>query len=122
MPRFKTPEQRTKHRDPASFSIGLSRKGGDSIYCKALNLSIAGMLLDYDGTQLAIGSQIDIFACISEWKLEIPATVIHSNSNCTGIMFREPQPDLYRAVAGSIPHACLPINSRAPLSIRTGAR
>ncbi len=118
MQRFATPEQRSKHRNPVSFSIGLSGEGRDPIYCKALNLSIAGMLLDYDGTGLTIGSHIDIVACVSEWKQEIPATVIHSNSNCTGIMFQEPQPDLYRAVAGSIPHSRLSINSRTPISIR----
>jgi len=110
------PEQRTKQRNIASFSIKLCGKNGEFHHCNALNLSIAGMLLEYDGTKLVIGSSIDIFACLNEWTSEIPAIVIHSNSSCTGIMFKEPQPDLYRAVTGSMRCAHLSINSRTPIS------
>jgi len=110
------PEQRTKHRNFASFSIQLRGENGESNHCKALNLSVAGMLLEYNGASLAIGSSVDIFVSLNEWQSEIPAIVIHSNSSCTGIMFREPQPDLYRTVTGSMRCARLSINSRTPIS------
>jgi len=86
------------------------------MHCKALNLSISGMLLEYDGVNLPIGSDIDIIAHLNEWKAEIPAIVIHSNSSCTGVMFQNPQPDLYRVVTGTMRHTRLSINSRTPIS------
>jgi len=109
-------EQRNKHRDFTSFSIGLLEKDGEIIHCKALNLSVAGMLLDYDGACLATGSSISILTNLKELKLEIPAVVIHCNSNCIGIMFCKPQPDLYRAVTRSMRCAHLLTNSRTPVS------
>ncbi len=109
------PEQRSKQRDIASFSLKLCGKNGEVIHCKALNLSISGMLLEYNGANLAIGSGIDIIACFKEWKAEIPAIVIHSNSSCTGVMFQNPQPDLYRIITGTMRHARLSINSRTPI-------
>jgi len=109
-------EQRNKHRDLTSFSIGLREKDEEIVQCKALNLSVAGMLLDYDGACLATGSSISIFTNLKGLKLEIPAVVIHCNSNCLGIMFCKPQPDLYRVVTGSMRCAHLSINSRTPVS------
>ncbi len=120
MQRFETTEQRTQQRNPVSFTIRISGEDGEAVHCQALNLSVSGMLLDHDGSGLAIGSQIDLVACIRNRRLEVPATVIHGNSNCTGIMFRSPQPDLYRAVAGSVLHSRLSISSRAPAA--RGAR
>jgi len=109
-------EQRTKPRELTSFSIRLRVKGEKITNCKALNLSIAGMLLDYNGAYLDIGASIDICARFKGWEAEISAVVIHCNSNCIGIMFCKPQPDLYRMVTQSMRSSHLSINSRTPVS------
>ena len=116
------PEQRGKQRDIASFSIKLHGKDGETIHCKALNLSISGMLLEYDGANLAIGFGVDVIVCINKWKTEIPAIVIHSNSSCTGVMFQNPQPDLYRIATKTLQRANMSINSRTPISSATNRR
>lgn len=116
MHRIMAVEQRSKQRDLTSFTIELHGQNSEIIDCRALNLSVSGMLLDYDGTDLTIGSNINIFVRFKEHELEIPAAVIHCNSSCIGIMFRQPQPDLYRAVTGSMRSAHLSINSRTPIS------
>jgi len=117
MHRTTAAEQRSKQRDLSSFSIELYGEDGKIADCKALNLSISGMLLDYDGAGLAIGSNVDVFACFQGCKSAMPAVVIHCNSSCIGIMFKKSQPDLYRAVTESMHCARLPINGRTPLSI-----
>jgi len=109
-------EQRNRQRDPISFSIELFGEDGKIADCKALNLSISGMLLDYDGENIAIGSNIDVFARFKRCELAMPAVVVHCNSNCVGIMFKTAQPDLYRAVMESMRCAHLPINGRRPIS------
>ncbi len=116
MHRTMPPEQRTKQREPTSFSIGFRGKDGVVANCKALNLSIAGMLLDYEGADLDIGASIDVCASFKGWEEEIPAVVVHCNSNCIGVMFCKLQPDLYRAATRSMRSDHLSINSRTLVS------
>ena len=116
MPKIIEPEQRIKQRKLTSFSVGICGKDGKVLDCKALNLSIAGMLLDYDGEGLEVGSSMSIVVSLKNWKSEIPSIVVHCNSNCIGVKFHKPQSDLYRVVTRSVRCTDLSINSRIPIS------
>jgi len=115
MRRIMSSEQRTKHRDLTALSLMLHHGDGDPIQCKALNLSIAGMLLDFDGSNMEIGSSVDILVSLQERELVIPAVVIHHNRNCMGIRFRKPQADFYRTVTGSMRYTSQSVNSHTPI-------
>ncbi len=89
--------------------------GGQTLSCKALNLSVEGMLLETGDITLSTGALVDLHIHTGAGDMKIPAAVIHSNTGCTGVMFHRPQPDLYRMITQPLNHGRSTIAGRVPL-------
>lgn len=62
----------------------------------ARNLSVGGMFLSVHSLMLPVGIPIELeLRCLGKrWSL--PAIVIHGDNRSIGVMFKDPQPALYR--------------------------
>jgi len=109
-------DTRSNCRRIVSFSVRLKHRGGQAVECRARNLSVEGMLLEMGEVMLSIGDQVDLSITLKEGVFSVPAVVLHSNSDCTGVMFCRPQPGLYRIIAQPMPYAHTPISSRIVLT------
>ena len=109
-------DTRASCRQIVSFSVQLKTRERQAIECSARNLSVEGMLLEMGPVILSIGDQVDLTISLKEGVFSVPAVVLHSNSDCTGIMFCHPQPALYRIIAQPMRYAHMPISSRMALA------
>ena len=109
-------DTRSSCRQIVSFSVRLRHQGQAAIVCAAHNLSVEGMLLEMGQAMLSIGDQVDLSISLKECVFSVPAVVLHSNSDCTGVMFCRPQPALYRIIAQPMRYAHVPISSRMVLT------
>ena len=73
------------------------------------------MLLELDKTTLTAGTPVDLCIHVGTGDMKIPAVVVHSNASCTGVMFRELQPNLYRIITYPKNYARNSIASRVRL-------
>ena len=113
-------DQRSKQRELRSISVILRCQGGRLVTCKTLNLSVEGMLLESDEQMPAMGAGVEVCVRSEGWKREVPATVVHSNGSCMGIMFCKSQPELYRVITLPLGSTQMPVNSRTPLAAHQG--
>ena len=109
-------DTRSNCRQVVSFSVQLKHRKRRAIECTARNLSVEGMLLEMGQVVLSIGDQVDLSISLKEGVFSVPAVVLHSNSDCTGVMFCRPQPGLYRIIAQPMRYAHVPISSRMVLT------
>jgi hypothetical protein len=74
----------------------------------ARNLSPNGMFLAVRALTLPVGTRVELeVRCVGKrWLL--PAIVIHGDSSGLGVMFRQPQPALFRELTQTR-HAALPL-------------
>ncbi len=71
----------------------------------AVELSVAGMFLAVHALTLPVGTPVELeFSGLGrDWLL--PAVVVHGDNSGVGVMFREPQPELFQ---GMIARAVMP--------------
>jgi len=70
------------------------------------NLSNQGMYLDVQHLTLPVGTLVELELDWLGERRQIEAIVVHRNSRGIGVMFREPQPQMYQALtqdAAAIP-------------------
>jgi hypothetical protein len=87
---------RSRYRFPVATHVELWFNDRPLFICLGRNLSVEGMLLEVTDTILPIGDQIMLQLHTKNRVWSIPSKVVHSNANCMGIMFLEPQSELYR--------------------------
>ena len=106
-----SPGMRWARREPVSLEVKLCRPGDAPLSCKARNLSVEGMLLEMEGgSVLGIGDGVTLSVQADMGLFEVPSVVLHSNANCVGLMFQEPQPQLYRLMVHAVRNAHGPID------------
>lgn len=112
------PSIRADRREPVAVLVQVSRPGNGPVSCKARNLSVEGMLLETDGADvgLGIGDAVLLLVQSEAGLFEVPSMVLHCNANCMGLMFHEPQPQLYRLFVPSVRYAHAPVGSRILLN------
>jgi hypothetical protein len=93
-----TVERRYSTRYPVDFQVHILYRRRRFSYSKARNLSEQGMYLDIRAVRLPTGTLVELeLHCLGkEWL--IPAVVVHHHGGGVGVMFRDPQPELYRGV------------------------
>jgi hypothetical protein len=64
----------------------------------AIELSIAGMFLSVHALTLPVGTPVELeFSGLGRHWL-LPAVVVHGDNSGVGVMFREPQPELFQGM------------------------
>jgi hypothetical protein len=89
-------EAKSSYRVSLPLFIELWHNDRPLIVCAGHNLSAEGMLLELNDAVLPLGATIMLQLHAENRVWSIPATVIHSNANCMGVMFLQQQPELYR--------------------------
>ncbi|MEY6433156.1 PilZ domain-containing protein [Thioalkalicoccus limnaeus] len=97
-------ERRYSTRHPVDFLVYIRYRRRRFSEAAARNLSVQGLYLDVRALTVPTGTFVELeFDCLGrEWLL--PALVIHRESNGIGIMFCDPQPELYRGVIETHAH------------------
>lgn len=110
-------ERRYSKRYPIDLQVHILYRRRRFSNARAWNLSEQGMYLDVQAVTLPTGTLVELeFHCLGrEWL--IPAIVVHhQGSGGIGVMFRDPQRELYRALIGAHEMALVP--HRAPVPAR----
>jgi hypothetical protein len=77
---------------------------------RACNLSPSGMFLEIRALTLPVGTRIELELRGIGKRWLLPAIVIHCESNGLGVMFQQPQPELFREFT-QISQATLPMSA-----------
>jgi hypothetical protein len=80
----------------------------------ARDLSVGGMHLSVQSLILPVGTPVELeLSCLGrEWL--IPAVVVHGDNTGIGVMFREPQTELFRGLMQAA-------DMHLPINVRNGA-
>ncbi len=91
-----TVERRRSSRLPVDFEVIMRYRQRRFPVAQARNLSPEGMYVRTSNLTLPTGTMIEIE--LDRWGRHwlIPAIVVHGDSRGVGLMFRKPQPELYR--------------------------
>jgi hypothetical protein len=93
-----TVERRYSARHPIDLQVYIRYRKRRFIGARACNLSNQGMFLEVRNLTLPHGTLIELeLDCLGKDWL-IPSIVVHRRGSGIGIMFQEPQPDLYRGL------------------------
>lgn len=97
-------ERRYSTRHPVNFLVYIRYRRRRFSEAAARNLSVQGLYLEVKALTVPTGTFVELeFDCLGrEWLL--PALVIHREANGIGIMFCDPQPELYRGVIETLGH------------------
>lgn len=89
-------ERRYSARHPLDLRVHI-RYRKRRFYCaRARNLSVDGMYLEVQAVTLPTGTLVELeFECQGSNRL-LPAIVVHHAGNGVGVMFRDPQPALFK--------------------------
>ncbi|AGA89471.1 PilZ domain-containing protein [Thioflavicoccus mobilis 8321] len=91
-------ERRYSTRFPVDLRVHILYRRRRFSYARARNLSEQGMYLDVQAVTLPSGTLVDLeLQCLGKIWL-IPAIVVHHQGGGIGVMFRDPQPELYRGL------------------------
>lgn len=97
-----TIERRYCARHPIDLHVSIRYRKRRFICARACNLSDQGMFLEVRNLTLPTGIPVELeLACLGKDWL-IPAIVIHHRGSGIGVMFRDPQPALYRGLTRDI--------------------
>ncbi len=98
-----TAERRYSARHPIDLKVQILYHGRRFLGAQGRNLSNQGMYLEVRNVTLPTGTLIELeLECLGrEWLVE--AVVAHRCRTGVGVMFREPQPDLYQGLTHQIP-------------------
>jgi hypothetical protein len=98
-----TVERRYCVRHPIDLNVYIRYRKRRFICARACNLSDDGMFLEVHNLTLPSGTMVELeLQSLGQDRL-IPAIVIHHSGTGIGVMFREPQSELYRALTQSVP-------------------
>jgi hypothetical protein len=98
-----TVERRYSARHPIDLPVYIRYRKRRFIRAHACDLSNQGMFLEVRNLTLPDGTQIELeLECLGKDWL-IPSIVVHHRGAGIGVMFLEPQPDLYRGVTQAEP-------------------
>jgi hypothetical protein len=91
-------ERRYSARHPLDLRVDI-RYRKRRFYCaRARNLSVDGMYLEVQSLTLPTGTLVELeFECQGRQWL-VPAIVVHHAGNGVGVMFRDPQAALFKAL------------------------
>lgn len=91
-------ERRYSTRYPVDFRVHILYRRRRFTRSQAQNLSEQGMYLAIRALRLPAGTliELELHALGREWL--IPAIVVHHHGHGIGVMFRDPQPELYRGL------------------------
>lgn len=106
-------ERRYSARHRIHLPVYIRYRRRPFLSARARDLSVGGMFLDVQALTLPTGTmvELELSALGRSWLL--PAIVIHGNQSGIGVMFREPQPALFRGLLSAADRA--PPPSPAPL-------
>lgn len=92
-------ERRYSVRHPVDLPVHIRYRRRRFSYAQARNLSEQGMYLEVRALTLPTGTLVELeMDCLDkEWL--IPAVVVHHQAGGIGVIFREPQPELYEGLA-----------------------
>lgn len=93
-----TVERRYSTRYAVDLQVHIVYRRRRFFNARARNLSEQGMYLDVRAITLPTGTLIELeLDCLGQaWR--IPAVVVHHQARGVGVMFRDPQPELYRGL------------------------
>lgn len=96
-----TVERRYSTRYAVDLQVHIVYRRRRFFNAQGRNLSEQGMYLDVRAITLPTGTLIELeLECLGqEWR--VPAIVVHHQVNGIGVMFRDPQPELYRGLIES---------------------
>lgn len=108
-----TVERRCRARHRVEVPVYIRYRKRPFLGARAVNLSEGGMFLAVKALTLPIGTAIELEIRSLGRRWLLPAFVIHGNGQGIGVMFRDPQPGLFRALvqddaAASIPPPAQP--------------
>lgn len=91
-------ERRYCARHPIDLHVSIRYRKRRFICARGCNLSDQGMFLEVRNLTLPIGILVELeLECLGKDWL-IPAIVVHHRGSGIGVMFRDPQPALYRGL------------------------
>lgn len=88
-------ERRYNERLEVDFSVDICYRDHRPLLARAGNLSPEGMFLRTRRLRIPTGTlvRLDLRTPTREWSID--ALVVHGDAESLGVMFREPQPQLY---------------------------
>lgn len=93
-----TVELRYCARHPIDLRVHIRYRRRRFFCARACDLSDDGMFLEVQNLTLPRGTLIELELCALGRDWLIPAIVVHHRGSGIGVMFREPQPALYRGL------------------------
>lgn len=102
-------ERRYSARHPVDLTVRIVFRRRRFFDAQARNLSQGGMYLKVRNVTLPTGTPVELeLECLGrEWRID--ALVVHRSGSGVGVMFREPQAELYRGLTQSdaiVPPRC----------------
>lgn len=96
-------ERRYSARHPIDLKVQVIYHGRRFLGAQGRNLSNQGLYLEVRHVTLPIGTLVELeLECLGkEWLVE--AVVVHRRRTGVGLMFREPQPELYQGLSQQEP-------------------
>ena len=103
-----TVERRLSVRHPVEFDVTMRYRQRRFPVARARDLSPDGIYLQTAKLTLPTGTLIEIE--LDRWGRQwlIPAMVVHGDAQGFGLMFRRPQPELYRYETAALTAPCPP--------------
>jgi len=90
-------ERRYSKRCAVHFPVAIRYREGRPFPAKARDLSLEGMFLEVGSLILPRGTLVDLEFSTAGRSWRIAVLVVHMGARGIGVMFREPQPELYRS-------------------------
>lgn len=93
-----TVEKRYSKRYPLACDVYIRYRKQRAFPAKAQDCSLYGMSLKTESLTLLSGSMVELDIFFNQRKWEITALVTHTQQNCLGVMFWDPQHEFYQQV------------------------
>jgi hypothetical protein len=115
-----TVERRYSARHSVSLPVYIRYRKRRFLTARARDLSVGGMFLAVQSLTLPTGTPIELeFRGLGRsWLL--PAIVIHGDNSGIGVVFRDPQPELFRGLTQAVAATPLPVLSEPTAELTCG--
>ncbi|MCU0834875.1 MAG: PilZ domain-containing protein [Chromatiaceae bacterium] len=106
-------ERRYSARYPVDLPVDIRYRKRRFYSARACNLSTDGMYLQVQALTLPTGTLVELELVCEGSGWLVPAVVVHHDASGVGVMFRDPQPELFQALTH--PRAQVPPRQRDAL-------
>ncbi len=106
-------ERRYGARHPIDLRVHVRYRKRRLHCARARNLSTNGMFLDVQSVTLPDGTLVELELDRQGEELRIPAMVVHHRGSGIGVIFRDPQPELFEELSALSRTHCPAARSRS---------